>query len=254
MIGLTPFLALPLLARGESAVVWGDATTLEGWWWLVSGRIYRPNVFNHDVWARFSADPLLLLWQFRIVGWIPLLFGLWWSRRQTWPFALTALLYIIYAYGYDTDDFTVFMLPAFLLLTVPLAVGVREFGRNYWLILLIPILFAVDDVSLHGDMAVRERATMLLAELPDNAVALTPGDRTIFTLWYLQEVEDSRPDVVVVDENLFAFEWYRERLARLHPELKGLAVDDVAGFAAVNGKSRPICATSIDPTVTMTCQ
>ncbi|MEW5986576.1 MAG: DUF2723 domain-containing protein, partial [Chloroflexota bacterium] len=44
LVGLTPFLVIPWLARGGSPVVWGEPTTLSGWWWLVSGRLYQANV------------------------------------------------------------------------------------------------------------------------------------------------------------------------------------------------------------------
>ena len=36
LLGLAPFLALPLLGSGSSSIIWGNPTTLSGWWWLVT--------------------------------------------------------------------------------------------------------------------------------------------------------------------------------------------------------------------------
>ena len=40
LIGLIPLLTLPLLARLGSPVIWGDPSTIRGWWWLVTAQLY----------------------------------------------------------------------------------------------------------------------------------------------------------------------------------------------------------------------
>ncbi len=253
-IGVLPFAVLPILANGNSAVVWGDATTFEGWFWLVSGRIYRPNLLNHNPISRLIADPQLLLRQFAYIGWLPVLAGIWQTRRQTWLLTVTALLYLVYAYTYDTSDYYVFALPALLLLSILLAAGLRQIG---WMSLALPILAIAlnfSAISLHGDRAVRTRADQLLAQLPADAIALTQGDQTIFALWYFQEVEHSRPDVIAVDANLLAFDWYRERLQRQHPDVQGLDVDDIGAFVTQNRAQRRVCFATIDPELSVQCQ
>ena len=37
LVGLLPYLLIFLLARSNSPIVWGNADTVSGWWWLVSG-------------------------------------------------------------------------------------------------------------------------------------------------------------------------------------------------------------------------
>ena len=66
------------------------------------------------------------------------------------------------------------------------------------------------------------------------ALQFTEGDNLIFDLWYYQQAEHIRPDLLLVDADLFAFEWYRARLGRLHPELKALTVDDLDAFEHEN--------------------
>ena len=43
LVGLSPLLLLPILAAGDSPIVWGRPADLAGWWWLVSGQLYAAN-------------------------------------------------------------------------------------------------------------------------------------------------------------------------------------------------------------------
>ncbi len=265
LLGLLPLAVLPLLAAGNSPVVWGDATTLSGWWWLVSGRVYRPNVlsFQHILpHLQESWHPALQ--QFGYVGWPLVVTGFATQVRSLRDresatlnplgIALSALAYATYAISYDAFDYTVFALPVLLLLGPLLFTGLQRFG--HWGLLLPVCLLALNfaSVDLHGDTSVQDRATLALSQLPDNALALTPGDQTLFTLWYLHYVENQRADIVPIDKNLMAFEWYRNRLQHLYPDLLGLSEDNPDAFEALNGDFRPICNVSIDPDVSVVCK
>jgi len=61
-------------------------------------------------------------------------------------------------------------------------------------------------------------ARSVLSALAPGALILTAGDNDIYPLWYLQQVEHEREDVVVVGSNFIFSEWYREyfRDADLH--------------------------------------
>jgi hypothetical protein len=85
----------------------------------------------------------------------------------------------------------------------------------------------------------------MLQVMPPDAILLTPGDPTIFTLWYFQHVEGRRPDLVLVDTNLFAFAWYRQRLQGQYPALDGLERDDLENFRRINQARRPVCLASL---------
>lgn len=238
LTGLSPLLLLPLLAQGNSPIVWGDPTTLRGWIWLISGELYHPNAFGVALTAVFPRTISWLregIWQ--IIAIIPLsLIGVW-QRRHTLahlptrysPLAtlLTAVVYLLYALTYNTTDAIVLVLPAALLLTTLLP-------HSKWL-LPVPIfllLLNFNALTLHN--AQSSPAKQILEQAPANAILLTEGDMLIFDLWYYQQAEETRPDILLVDADLFAFDWYRARLGWLHPELKALAVDDLAAFQAEN--------------------
>lgn len=58
----------------------------------------------------------------------------------------------------------------------------------------------------------RTHARLLLDAVPRGGVLVTAGDNDSFPLWYLQQVEDYRPDVMVVTVPLLGAEWYRDML------------------------------------------
>ena len=60
----------------------------------------------------------------------------------------------------------------------------------------------------------RTYARLLLDAVPGGGVLIAAGDNDTFPLWYLQQVEDYRPDVTVVTVPLLGAAWYRAGLAR----------------------------------------
>ncbi len=253
-LGLTPLLALPWLAQTNSPIVWGDPGTLRGWWWLVNGRLYAANLFavtRPDLWERLNHWGQVLVNQFTWAGLLLLAYAFYRGKREArrwrvWVLG-TAVLYLIYALGYGSRDAIVFTLPALLLLSLLLAPGLRRLG---WLAVLLPLtslLLNYSAMDLSGDDMVRPLAEQLLDAAPPGAILLTPGDQTIFTLWYYHHVEAQRPDLILVDANLFAFDWYRSRLGQNHPALRSLEADDLAAFRQANGGLRPFCDAKIQP-------
>ena len=230
LAGLSPLLLLPLLARGNIPIVWGDPTTVGGWIWLISGRLYHPNAFALPLtaviprtisWLREGVLQLLILIPLALLG----------TKQRRPPLAalLTAVIFLLYAFTYRTDDSIVLVLPAVLLLATLLP-------RSKWL-LPVPILLLLlnfNAMTLHNAPSTRPQMTQILQTAPADAILLTEGDNLIFDLWYYQQAEHIRPDLLLVDADLFAFDWYRARLGRLHPELKALAVDDLDAFIRGN--------------------
>ncbi len=254
-VGLLPLLALFALARTDSPVNWFDPATLENWWFVVSGAIYRPNVFSHPIMPRLGEVIVPGLGQFGFVGWVFVGLGLTVETRREetqreergkkFLLVLVGVLYVVYALKYDTPDAAVFVLPGLLIAAVLLGDGLQKVG---WLGLLLPIalvLLNFSEVNLHGDTLARTRMMTTAQTIAPNAVVLAPGDQTIFTLWYYHYVEEIRPDIIPIDENLFQFDWYRARLGQLYPDLRHWAADDLPGFIVVNGAVRPVCFVSL---------
>ena len=64
-------------------------------------------------------------------------------------------------------------------------------------------------------------------------------------LSYFLEVEGQRPDLALVDANLFQFDWYRQRLINDVPTLQDWRHDDLRSFISKTQDSRPVCAVSL---------
>jgi hypothetical protein len=258
LAGMLPFLALPLLARSGSPVIWSRPDTFEGWWWLVSAQLYRPNVFGlpPPEWLeRLSSWWPLFLAQFTLTT-LPVaaagFFGRFRSNtRLLVGLAITAVLYCLYAFTYRTNDAAVLLLPALLLVSVILGFGLHYLGKAAFILPLLLLWLNLGQPE-HGYYVnaaepVRPAAESLLAEIPENAVLITPGNQTIAAMWYFHHVEGIRPDILIVDGNLFQFDWYRAQLARHYPFLQHLVHDDLPGFIAANRQFRPVCEISLVP-------
>lgn len=257
-LGLLPLLALPFLAAGDSPVVWGDATTLEGWFWLVSGSLYRPNLTSlppEQLVNRIVSAVPALLRQFAFVGWLFLPFAFTRKRRTqlAWLVLGAVALFAGYALVYNSRDYVLYMLPGLLLSAVLLTPGMR--WARAWSLGLPVLLLALNFTSVQTPTRddVRRVALRLFENTPPRAVLLTEEDENVFSLWYFQHVEGMRPDVTVVDINLLAFDWYRSRLGREDDALFGLFHYDLDGFVQLNAAHRPVCTGDLRQPALIAC-
>ncbi|MAT98203.1 MAG: hypothetical protein CL608_13745 [Anaerolineaceae bacterium] len=251
LTGASPFLLLPALARQGSPVLWGNPNTLAGWWWLVSGQIYQANQFAlpfAKLWPR------LLIWvgtfaqQLAIFGWPLLLLagqkvqnGRSLTRRIWWRLLGTAVFYLIYALLYNTEDAIVLTLPALLMFSLCLTPAVYSLKR--WGVFLpgtalLLHLLSQNGANIHN---IRQQAEQILEPAPPGAILITSGDPDIFSLWYFHHVEGQRPDIILVDDKLFAFDWYRHNLGQQHSTLRALDEDNLTLFEAANKPQHAIC-------------
>jgi hypothetical protein len=251
-IGLSPLLLLPRLADGASPVVWGDASDPASWWWLVSARLYAANLhFPPDAGRLLDSLPALVLGPLglilaggaaRIGSKRAKAYFLAENKRvEMAALAGATMLYGGFALIYDTPDAAITLIPGLMLLALLFAAGLERLGPAALLLPALLVVTAFPGQDISRDRQVRPLVEKLLHEAPANAILLTPGDRTIFTLWYFQHVEDQRPDLRLVDANLFAFDWYRARLSRQFPDVTVPEDDDLAAFQRLNEVGRPFC-------------
>jgi len=77
-----------------------------------------------------------------------------------------------------------------------------------------------------------QESRALLSSLPKAAVFLANGDNDTYPLWYLQEVEGMRRDVIVVTLPLLTPEWNRTEMQRRHHLLDSAFVKQWHGLPA----------------------
>jgi len=147
----------------------------------------------------------------------------------------------------------VFILPGLILFSLSLTFGMNRLGTLSLLLPLFLLALNFRGQNLRNDLAVRASAESQMQNLPQGALVLTPGDQTETTLLYFQQVEKTRPDLIIVDDTMFQFDWYRERLSARFPSLVHLELDDVPGFIEANSNSRPICQVGLVNSTSPVC-
>jgi hypothetical protein len=115
-----------------------------------------------------------------------------------------------------------FYLLPLTVLVVPVALGLdaaceRFRFSTHWL-LPIAVAFScggvfrwLDDVRSHHADYVETYLVDTIRSMPPNGVLLGVGDQELFGFLYVQEVLNQRPDVVVINMPMLAYDWYRVR-------------------------------------------
>ena len=94
--------------------------------------------------------------------------------------------------------------------TIAISVSVISF-------LAVPTLMAAenwDDHDRSNRYTTHLNAQAYLESCDKNAIMFTIGDNDTFPLWYMQEVENIRTDIKLVNTSLFATDWYIDQMKR----------------------------------------
>ncbi len=84
-------------------------------------------------------------------------------------------------------------------------------------LILVPGILAANNWNDHdrsNRYTARAMAKMYLDSCDENAILFTIGDNDTFALWYMQEIENYRTDVRVVNTSLFQTDWYIDQMKR----------------------------------------
>jgi hypothetical protein len=256
LLGLSIYLFLPIRATQHPPVNWGAPHTWSGFLWTASGALYRRFAFSlplSHIPARASAWASLLVQQFGWWGLLLGLIGLWRCLDEDRAFSAFSLLafsaVVLYAIGYNTTDSYVYLIPSYLIFATWLGTGIhylltalrqaQDRGRLTFhisrltfhasrftlLFLCLPLIslwrnFSSLDLSKDRTAASAYKYGEKVFEvLEPSAIVIADTDPHTFTLWYFSYVVDERPDVVVLNETLLEYPWYRNNIRLLHPQV-----------------------------------
>jgi len=233
LLGLSPYLFLPLRARAGPVMAWGNPVNLERFWWHVTGRQYQVWMFSlpaSQVLANAGRGVVMLG---RSLAWVLIpaaaagAFAMFRARRAL-VLGLTAAgtLSFLYAVNYSIPDIEAYFLPAMLTLAVFAAAGLELAVRRWRTVRFAVLLPAVvllaagfSDLSRRGHYVAYDAAVNTLASADSGAVIMTDWWDLYAPIFYLQHVEGLRPDVCVVDRELVRRSWYLGYLDRNYPWL-----------------------------------
>ncbi|MGC9359096.1 MAG: protein O-mannosyl-transferase family [Anaerolineae bacterium] len=230
LLGLSIYAYVPLAASEIPPVSWGNAATLSGFWWLVSGQLYHRYALAAS-WPQVAQRLLAAtgLWREQFGLWgvalaFPGIYG--WIEGQRWRLLAGMgsiwLLVLAYAVTYETADSMLYLLPCYLVGALWIVAGANwlarviamETGlRRRWIYLLVATLLVAmpitrvigwyDSLDLSDDHEAEAWISETLDTLPKSAAFLSVEDRHTFALWYATYAQERRPDILVVDVDLY---------------------------------------------------
>jgi hypothetical protein len=234
--GMNIFWVLPFFASRDPAISWGDATSLNGFLWLISGTPYQDLFLGlelHEIPQRTLEMSRLLARQFGGLGWALFLYGagLLWQKDRRLTLSLTSLMifYFTYAFLYGSNDSIVYIIPA--LLAGAIIIGIGSAQCLYWInknmirtpifpflaiLALGPILstfISWDRINLSSNDQALQYARSVSLALDSQDIFLVDTDRHIFSMWYycfgLQEINCPR----IITPALLQYRWYRNQIS-----------------------------------------
>jgi hypothetical protein len=225
------FLYLPLASSRNPAIDVGDPSSLDRLWTVVRGAPYGRHWFSSPLVVSASrvgrvlsglpvelgaAGPLAVaaIWT---LGTAP-------DRRLAKALGAIVLAGAFVCAAYAVLDVAVFCIPALLVLALLGSVGADAVAARIprgasVAIALSPLVLLAANFStndLRHRAIERHVAEDTLASAPVDTLILVDGDSFIHELWYLQAVEELRPDVIVVSPGHVS-PWYVEQLQRRYP-------------------------------------
>jgi hypothetical protein len=235
MLGLTPYLYLPIRSAADPLMNWGVPTRLSTFWRHVSASQYQHRMFVSADDARqklvdfFAALPSDFAYLPLLVALIGLVYMLRRDRRSG-IFAILLLLACLFFIGfYDFVDPN-FELNAHFAVAIAVAFGVFALAEKLpsWqprmlaLLLvsfLLPLALNFRKADLSHDYITEDYSLNVLQSVEKNGIIFT-RQGSLFTspAFYLQFVRGVRPDVVIIDDML-GLPWYVAHLEKAHPGL-----------------------------------
>ncbi len=266
LTGLSLYLVLPVRAAGNPAVNWGDVSTLSGFLWLVSGRLYSHFLFDlsaAEIFDRLRSMPGLILQQFTWVGVLAALYGLFSLRSKGLRAASLWIVFsaMTFSVFYGSIDSQVYLQPVWIIFSIWIASGVLDLisvlnrlpGTRYMLagLMIAGTAFWISGTFQQVDLSQDRTAGVFIFQanisIPKDAILLMDEDRVVFSMWYSQLALGERKDVVLISRGLLGYDWYIRSLKKNYPGVlfPGISSINVEALKNAN-QDRPVCSLSVD--------
>lgn len=272
LLGLLPYLYVFAVASRQDVVVWGapvDAASVRHYF-TAADFTYKTVASWSEWWGHLGET---LVWTLRNGLFAVFLAGLTgyalFLRTSALGLSFLGLAVVFFsAFVARSAMFAPDLLDQNGYLAIPIwiaAAGAGLFvadlaGRQPWYATSALALFALLVILMppsppartrHLDTFTRDIGLEALRAAPRDAIVIVSQDHWIGPMWYLQERERVRPDVVLLAHGLAASEWYWHLLYRRHPDLDAIELRAPGGriarirrFLAANS-ARPVQVESV---------
>lgn len=237
ILGLTPYLYVPLAAVGNPVVNWGNATTLNNVIGLILRRDYgqfAPQIIN-EVPIAYKGELLKIYFktlfnQYSYLGCVFFLLGVVQFLKTDkklgiallFAFVFSGPFFVYYGANYYTtsaslgviERFYTLSFVVFMFFTAPGLLLLKNALQSYWLLrkysqiiilffFILPLYMVAynsEKTDLSKTHIGNNYALDILLPLPKNSVLfVTSGDTTVFNVWYARYVLGIRTDVDIIN-------------------------------------------------------
>ena len=244
LLGVSPYLFLVLRARAGPLFAWGEPYNLERFYWHVTGKQYQVWMFSEsfgEVMRNAGRGAALLARSFVYVLAPVVFYGavrLFRQRRSlAIGLALSAVVAFAYAVNYSIPDIESYYIPCLAALAVFGMVGldgltsrIGKWRHAAWLAGILALLLNFRVAGKQGDHVAHDQAMNTLLSAEQNATIITDWWDVYSPVFYLQHVEQVRPDVCMIDKELLRRSWYFKYLARAYPWLVERSAAEIAQY------------------------
>ena len=253
---------LPWAASHSPPMNWGNPRSLQEIWWHITGRQYR--VF-------FSFSPAAMGTQFvefcRMIfrefgfAWLPVAlflavagFASAYKRDRTvfWFLLLIVLADLAYALSYEiAEDKDAYYLPAFISIAIATGLGIRWLIQRaasrplpIWRLYMAAAtaIILASATAFGSNWRFNNRRHYFIAEdyvenlfstIAPNGLVLTQDWQVASPTFCVQEIEQRRSDVKVVDINLLRRSWYFDYLKHAHSGMMERSREKIDPYVAI---------------------
>ena len=246
LLGLLPYIYLPLRAAADPVMNWGHPDTFARFFAHVTGGQYQGVMFDFSVLGdQLGWFATTLLADFLWVGLLLPIVGAFALRKESRRLLLARVILVstfLFAGTYAIREIEPYFLPAMIALGMMTAGGFLFLARRFGTMapVAVGLLLAIAGSILHfgavdrsDDDLPRIFATEFLDGLPPDAFVLTTRwDWLISTTMYAQHVEGIRPDVTIANLNMLHDNVYLASVVGRIPRL-GRAKEQIENFRLV---------------------
>jgi len=220
ILGLLPYIYLPIRAAQNPTYIWGEPNTFWGFLSMITRKEYTGDNFQ------FISSFAWRIWDwFKFISWPEfLLVGLglgilgivsFWKKDKQLAIFILLLIVLsgpVFAFFSDTPSQWIeaismerFFIFSYFIFALAIGLGINLIFEKYqkigYLLIFIPLGFFLlnfRQVNLRQYYYAYDLGQNILKSLPQNTVLFAGSDVPLFELWYLQKVENLRPDIIVL--------------------------------------------------------
>jgi len=220
ILGLLPYIYLPIRAAQNPTYIWGEPNTFLGFLYMITRKEYTGDNFQYissfawRIWDWFK----LISWkEFLLVGLGLGILGIvsFWKRDKKMAIFILLLIILsgpVFAFFSDTPSQWIeaismerFFIFSYFIFALAIGLGINWFFEKYpkmgLILIILPLGFFLlnfRQVNLRHYYYAYDLGQNILKSLPQNTVLFAGSDVPLFELWYLQKVENLRPDVKIL--------------------------------------------------------